>query len=62
MVEPEPDRWGGAVMVRVLWGDTDKFPTFKQMRYQARCIFCGEYAVTMRDLIDHFHREHGRVL
>jgi len=27
-----------------------------------RCIFCGTFAWSVRELIDHFSRHHGRVL
>lgn len=29
---------------------------------QGRCILCGSYAWTLADLMDHFDRDHGRVL
>lgn len=28
---------------------------------RCRCLFCGFYALRLRELIEHFDRQHGRV-
>lgn len=48
------------------WNNDPPFIVDEQTGYmyeaRCRCLFCGWYGLEVRELIDHFHREHGRVL